>query len=189
MSSGETPHLAFIFPLDGQAACLFQRIQKLDFVLKSSCHCTHLCGSLGREAGRPALAFARCFCSYRLLLTQLLPKLLPIPHPIPDLLRQRESQLMREHAHLPAMVGFVSKHVAQHLHPNRPGQTPGIPAKFLDAPPPSSASTSISAHRAALSANPIPACCGVQRARLNCVGTFRCGAVSLNHLQRTLCIA
>jgi len=40
---------------------------------------------------------------------------------------------MREHTHLPAMVGFVSKHVAQHFHANRPRPTPAVSAKLLDA--------------------------------------------------------
>jgi hypothetical protein len=40
---------------------------------------------------------------------------------------------MREHTHLPAMVGFVRKHVAQHLDPNRPGPRPAVSAKLLDA--------------------------------------------------------
>src|SRR5436190_3215983 len=53
-------------------------------------------------------------------------------------------------------------------------------------PPPPSASASISAQRAALSANPARACRGVQCARLSCRGTFRCGAVSLIHLERPL---
>src|SRR5208337_1896435 len=39
---------------------------------------------------------------------------------------------MREHTHLPAMVGFVGKHVAQHFHPNRPRPSPAVPAKLLD---------------------------------------------------------
>ena len=96
---------------------------------------------------------------------------------------------MREHAHLPAMVGFVSKHVAQHFQANRPRPSPAVSAKLLDAAPtPPSASASISAQRAALSANPARACCGVQCARLSCGGTFRCGAVSLTHLARTLCM-
>jgi hypothetical protein len=46
--------------------------------------------------------------------------------------RQWKSELMREHTHLPAMVGFVSKHVAQHLHANRPGPSPAVSAKLLD---------------------------------------------------------
>ena len=40
---------------------------------------------------------------------------------------------MREHKHLPAMVGFVSNHVAQHFRTNRPGRGPAVPAKLLDA--------------------------------------------------------
>jgi hypothetical protein len=36
--------------------------------------------------------------------------------------------------------------------------------------------------------NPARACCGVQCARLSCGGTFRCGVVSLTHLERTLCM-
>jgi len=42
---------------------------------------------------------------------------------------------MREHTHLPAMVGFMRKHVAQHFRPNRPRPTPAVPAKLLDAAP------------------------------------------------------
>jgi hypothetical protein len=94
---------------------------------------------------------------------------------------------MREHTHLPAMVGFVRKHVAQHFRANRPRESPAVSAKLLDAAPPS-ASASISAQRAALSANPARACCGVQCARLSCRGIFRCRAVSLTHLVRTLCM-
>jgi len=42
---------------------------------------------------------------------------------------------MREHADLPAMVGFVRKHVAQHFRANRPGLSPPVSAKLLDAAP------------------------------------------------------
>src|SRR5438034_11007545 len=42
---------------------------------------------------------------------------------------------MREHADLPAMVGFVRKHVAEHLHANRPRLSPAVSAKLLDAAP------------------------------------------------------
>ena len=42
---------------------------------------------------------------------------------------------MREHTHLPAMVGFVRKHVAQHFHANGPRPSPAVSAKLLDAPP------------------------------------------------------
>src|SRR3989442_3632001 len=40
---------------------------------------------------------------------------------------------MREHTYLPAMVGFVRKHVAQHFHANRPRPSPAVSAKLLDA--------------------------------------------------------
>jgi len=42
---------------------------------------------------------------------------------------------MREHTHLPAMVGFVRKHVAQHFRANRPWLRPTVSAKLLDAAP------------------------------------------------------
>jgi hypothetical protein len=64
----------------------------------------------------------------------LFPQLFPIPDPGRHLDRQRESELMREHAHLPAMVGFVRKHVAQHLRANRPRPSPSVSQKLLDAP-------------------------------------------------------
>ena len=42
---------------------------------------------------------------------------------------------MREHTHLPAMVGFVRKHVAQHLQANWPRPSPAVSAKLFDAAP------------------------------------------------------
>ena len=42
---------------------------------------------------------------------------------------------MREHTHLPAMVGFVRKHVAQHFRASRPRLSPAVSEKFLDAAP------------------------------------------------------
>jgi len=42
---------------------------------------------------------------------------------------------MREHTHLPAMVGLVSKHVAEHFRANRPRPTPAVSEKLLDAAP------------------------------------------------------
>src|SRR2546428_2455473 len=65
----------------------------------------------------------------------LFPQLFPIPDPGRDLGRQRESELMREHTRLPAMVGFVRKHVAQHFQANRPRPSPAVSAKLLDAAP------------------------------------------------------
>jgi hypothetical protein len=42
---------------------------------------------------------------------------------------------MREHTHLPAMVGFVRKHVAQHFQANGPRRSPAVSAKLLAAAP------------------------------------------------------
>jgi hypothetical protein len=45
---------------------------------------------------------------------------------------------MREHTHLPAMMGFVRKHVAQlaqHFQANRPRLSPAVSAKLLDEAP------------------------------------------------------
>ena len=75
--------------------------------------------SVSGAAGRPAL----------------FPQLFPIPHSVRHLIRQRESELMRKQTHLPAMVGFVRKHVAQHFHANRPRPGPAVPVKILDAAP------------------------------------------------------
>src|SRR5713101_302430 len=63
----------------------------------------------------------------------LFPQLFPIPDSGRHLGRQPESELMREHTHLPAMVGFVRKHVAQHFHANRPRPSPAVSQKLLDA--------------------------------------------------------
>ena len=40
---------------------------------------------------------------------------------------------MCEHAHLPAMVGFVSKHIAQHFRANRPRPGPTVSEKLPNA--------------------------------------------------------
>ena len=42
---------------------------------------------------------------------------------------------MREHRHLPAMVGFVSKHVAQHFHAHGPRPGPAVSQKLCYAAP------------------------------------------------------
>src|SRR5256712_6182575 len=76
-------------------------------------------GIVARATGEPAL----------------FPQLFPIPDPGRHLGRQRESELMHEHTHLPAMVGFVRKHVAQHFRANRPRPSPAVSAKLLDAAP------------------------------------------------------
>src|SRR5438270_1295233 len=65
----------------------------------------------------------------------LFPQLFPVPDSGGHLIRQWKSELMREHTHLPAMVGFMRKHVAQHFHANRPGPSPAVSQKLLDATP------------------------------------------------------
>jgi hypothetical protein len=40
---------------------------------------------------------------------------------------------MREHTYLPAMMSFVTNHVAQHFWANRPSGRPAVPAKLLDS--------------------------------------------------------
>src|SRR3979409_6371 len=63
----------------------------------------------------------------------LFPQLFPIPDPVPHRVRQRESELMREHTHLPAMMGFVRKHIAQHFHADRHCWSPAVSAKLLNS--------------------------------------------------------
>src|SRR5438270_4471164 len=67
--------------------------------------------------------------------TALFPQLLPIPEPVRHLVRQWESELMRKHTHLPAMVGLMRKHVAQHFRANWPRPGPAISVKLLDPAP------------------------------------------------------
>lgn len=40
---------------------------------------------------------------------------------------------MREHAHLPAMVSFIRKHVAEHFQADRHWPSPAVAQKFFDA--------------------------------------------------------
>src|SRR5208283_42150 len=63
----------------------------------------------------------------------LFPQLFPIPDPARHLIRQRKSELMREHTHLSAMMGFVRNHVAQHFHANRPRLSPTVSEKLPNA--------------------------------------------------------
>jgi hypothetical protein len=65
----------------------------------------------------------------------LSPQFFPIPYPGHHRIWQRESELMREHAYLPAMVGFMRNHVAEHFRANRPRLRPAVPAKLRDAGP------------------------------------------------------
>src|SRR5256885_13232090 len=64
--------------------------------------------------------------------TCLLRKRLPIPHSRRHRTWQPESELVREHAHLPAMMSFVRKHVAQDFRTNRPRRGPAVSAKLRD---------------------------------------------------------
>ena len=63
----------------------------------------------------------------------LFQQLFPIPKPGRHLHWQREAELMRQHANLPAMVGFVRNHVAEHFRANRPRLSPAVSVKFLDS--------------------------------------------------------
>ena len=62
----------------------------------------------------------------------LFPELFPIPESGRDVDWQRETELMREHADLATVVGFVGKHVAQHFHANRPRLRPAVSVKLFD---------------------------------------------------------
>jgi hypothetical protein len=42
---------------------------------------------------------------------------------------------MSQHTHLPAMVGFARKHVAEHFQANRRRSSPAVSAKLLDTAP------------------------------------------------------
>ena len=86
------------------------------------------------EAGRPVLSIDSLRSVARAARRRaLFPQFFPIPDSVHDLVRQRESELMREHKHLPAMVGFVRKHVAQHFRADRPRTSPAVSEEFLDA--------------------------------------------------------
>ena len=61
----------------------------------------------------------------------LLPKLLPYPDPIGGL--DGETQLMRQHACLAAMMGIVHDHVGEHGGASGPGSGPTVAAELLDA--------------------------------------------------------
>jgi hypothetical protein len=60
------------------------------------------------------------------------PELFPVPKVGGDLGWQRVAELVREHADLPAMVGFVGEHVAKHLRSGGPGFGPGVAEKLRD---------------------------------------------------------
>ena len=61
------------------------------------------------------------------------PDFFPVPQVGCDFVAQREPQLMGEHADLPAMVGFVGEHVAEHFRACGPGGTQAVAAEIFDA--------------------------------------------------------
>src|ERR1700751_1598190 len=63
----------------------------------------------------------------------LFPKLFPIPEAVHYGFRQRVADLVGEHQHLAAMVGFVGEHVAQHFWANGPRASPAVSDKLFDA--------------------------------------------------------
>jgi hypothetical protein len=63
----------------------------------------------------------------------LFPEFFPIPDAVGDGVGIGVSELMREHTHLAAVVGFVSEHVAEHFGADGPRRSPSVAVKFLDA--------------------------------------------------------
>jgi len=101
---------------------------------------------------------------------------------------------MREHTHLPAMVGFVRKHVAQHFRAHRPGPSPAVSQKLLDAA--STASSHLPAerfreHLCAASGALGQSRTGLLRRAARAVelpGNLQVRSREPDHLQRTLCM-
>jgi hypothetical protein len=60
----------------------------------------------------------------------LLPEFFPSPKPVRGLSRQRETQLMGQHAYLAAMVGIVHNHVSEHGRAGRPCSGPTVAAEL-----------------------------------------------------------
>src|ERR1039458_1400426 len=57
------------------------------------------------------------------------PQLFPIPDAAGGLDRQWESELMRQHAYLPTMMGVMGNHIGEHGSARRPRLRPTVPAK------------------------------------------------------------
>lgn len=93
---------------------------------------------------------------------------------------------MSEHAHLPAVIGFVHDHIADHRRARGPPPGSAIAMKLFDARPRDREPQRATPCRAPLfaSACGTPYC--VQRARPSRVGGFSCGADRRSHLRRTL---
>src|SRR5712692_2441032 len=117
----------------------------------------------------------------------LLPQLFPTPDPGGGLDRERESELMRQHAHLSAMMASCETMYVNMAAPGGHGLAQPSRRKCFTRPSGlARASASISLQRAALLASAALACFCVQRVRSSRAGSFRCGAESLSHLQRML---
>src|SRR5215475_13271281 len=63
----------------------------------------------------------------------LLPELFPCPHPVGGLGGQWEAQLMRQHADLATMMGFMRDHVSEHGRSRGPRTRPPVAVKLADA--------------------------------------------------------
>jgi hypothetical protein len=63
----------------------------------------------------------------------LLPQSFPNPHSVRGLDGKRETELMRQHTDLPAMMGVVDNHECQHGPACGPWSGPSIPAKTFHA--------------------------------------------------------
>src|SRR5215472_4300039 len=63
----------------------------------------------------------------------LFPEPFPIPHPRAHRDRQAKSELMRDHAGLSAVMGFVRNHVGQHSGAGMPGARPSVAHKARHA--------------------------------------------------------
>ena len=63
----------------------------------------------------------------------LLGEVLPDPYSVGGPSGQREPELMREHAHLSAVMGVMRDHVGEHGDARRPWPGPAIAHKTLDA--------------------------------------------------------
>jgi len=64
--------------------------------------------------------------------TSLFPEFFPVPDSIGYIVGEWKSNLVREHADLAAVVGFVGKYVAEHFHADRPRLSPAVSVKRLD---------------------------------------------------------
>ncbi len=78
---------------------------------------------------------------------------------------------MREHTDLPAMMGFVREHVAEHFHADRPRRSPSVSAKLLDAA--ATTTERLSEHLGAASGAPGQSLAGLLRRAVRAVELWR----------------